>query len=94
MVSHVLLRYIAAQLIRELACCKSPLPQANLCVTVHKVNLQTIYSVEIHLLAPPGHSPVSQSFSLDNSLALDSYVFIKIYLLQPTELSIVSYYYS
>lgn len=38
MVSYVPLCYVTAQLIRELECCKSPLPQANLCVTVHKVN--------------------------------------------------------
>lgn len=60
MVSHVLLHYTTAQLIRELACCKSPLPQANLRVTAHKVSSQTVSIVLRFIsrhLAPPVHSP-------------------------------------
>jgi len=77
MISHVLFCYITVQLIRD---CKSPLSQANLCVTVHKVSSQTVSTVLRFIsshLAPLGHCPVSQSFSLDVSLALSSNVFIK-----------------
>lgn len=69
----------------ELTCCNSLLHQANLCAS--KAGSQVMYLVVLRFiswpLAPPYHSPTTQSISLDVSLVLNGKVFIKSVFFSP-----------